>query len=60
MIEIFKNLTDINILEKLPEVLKAGDNAGYLTEEGARLLDVSGELFGKIPCILLPCSLLAF
>ena len=45
----FKELTDINILEKLPKVLKAGDNAGYLTEEGARLLDVSGALKAGIP-----------
>lgn len=28
----------------LPKVLQAGENAGCLTEEGAKLLDVSGEL----------------
>ncbi|WP_163538350.1 FGGY-family carbohydrate kinase [Gracilibacillus sp. YIM 98692] len=33
----------------LPEVLVAGENAGTLTEEGAKLLDVSGELSAGIP-----------
>ncbi|MGN8645993.1 xylulokinase [Gracilibacillus sp. HCP3S3_G5_1] len=33
----------------LPEVLVAGENAGTLTEEGARLLDVSGDLQAGIP-----------
>lgn len=37
-------LTDI-----LPEVRIAGENAGYLTEEGARRLDVSGHLKAGIP-----------
>ncbi|WP_058306140.1 xylulokinase [Gracilibacillus massiliensis] len=32
-----------------PEVLVAGENAGYLTEDGAKLLDVSGELKAGIP-----------
>lgn len=32
------------IQELLPKVLAAGENAGCLTEEGARLLDPSGEL----------------
>lgn len=35
--------------ELLPEVLVAGDNAGTLTEEGAKLLDVTGELAAGIP-----------
>ena len=35
--------------EILPEILLAGDNAGCLTEEGARLLDTSGELEAGIP-----------
>ena len=30
--------------EILPTVLQAGDDAGCLTEEGARLLDPSGKL----------------
>lgn len=33
----------------LPEVLVAGEQAGTLTEEGARLLDVTGTLTGPIP-----------
>ncbi|MFC0214621.1 xylulokinase [Paenibacillus chartarius] len=33
----------------LPQVLVAGDDAGVLTEEGAKLLDVSGELQAGIP-----------
>ncbi|WP_175638408.1 xylulokinase [Metabacillus schmidteae] len=33
----------------LPNVLLAGENAGVLTEEGAKLLDVTGELQAGIP-----------
>ena len=33
----------------LPKVLVAGENAGTLTEAGAKLLDVSGELEAGIP-----------
>ena len=33
----------------LPKVLSAGENAGCLTEEGAKLLDVSGNLKAGIP-----------
>lgn len=33
----------------LPEVLVAGEEAGVLTEEGAKLLDVSGQLQSGIP-----------
>ncbi len=33
----------------LPEILLAGENAGTLTEEGAKLLDVSGNLKAGIP-----------
>lgn len=32
-----------------PKVILAGDNAGALTEEGARLLDVTGQLKAGIP-----------
>ncbi|MDR0654303.1 MAG: hypothetical protein LBG12_13500, partial [Synergistaceae bacterium] len=39
-----RSLTDI-----LPKVLTAGDDAGLLTEEGARLLDPSGHLEPGIP-----------
>ena len=35
--------------EILPQVLCAGDDAGALTEAGAKLLDVSGELEAGIP-----------
>lgn len=35
--------------EILPKVVVAGENAGYLTEEGARLLDISGNLEAGIP-----------
>ena len=37
-------LTDI-----LPQVLVAGEKAGTLTEEGAKLLDVSGKLCAGVP-----------
>lgn len=33
----------------LPKVLNAGENAGFLTEEGAKLLDVSGNLQAGVP-----------
>lgn len=33
----------------MPKVLVAGENAGVLTEEGAKLLDVSGNLAAGIP-----------
>ena len=37
------------IQDILPEVLAAGDDAGVLTEEGARLLDPAGNLSAGIP-----------
>lgn len=40
---------DWKITDILPKVLVAGENAGYLTEEGAKLLDVSGKLNAGIP-----------
>ena len=40
---------DWNITDILPKVLVAGDKAGTLTEEGAKLLDVSGKLKAGIP-----------
>ncbi len=40
---------DIDLKEILPKVLLAGENAGYLTDEGAGLLDVSGNLKAGIP-----------
>lgn len=44
----YKNLP-WKLQEILPEVLVAGENAGVLTEEGAKLLDVSGQLEPGIP-----------
>lgn len=38
-----------NLESILPKVLSAGENAGTLTEEGAKLLDISGELEAGIP-----------
>ena len=53
MIEKFDNLTDNvypwKIKDLLPKVLLAGENAGTLTEEGAKLLDTSGKLKAGIP-----------
>lgn len=42
---------EVNFEDLLPKVLVAGENAGVLTEEGAKLLDVSGKLkSGAILC----------
>lgn len=41
-----------NIRQLLPDILVAGDDAGYLTKEGALLLDPSGIL--KPGCMLCP------
>lgn len=54
MIQQFNTLVDTKNLpwkleDILPEVLVAGENAGTLTEEGAKLLDVTGELQAGIP-----------
>lgn len=40
---------DKPVLSLLPEVLTAGINAGTLTESGAKLLDISGNLKAGIP-----------
>lgn len=56
MLEKFSELDDVksldwNIIDILPEVLLAGDNAGVLTEEGAKLLDPDGNLQpGAVMC----------
>ncbi|MCI7605285.1 MAG: FGGY family carbohydrate kinase [Spirochaetales bacterium] len=42
------------IYDILPRILKAGEIAGYLTKEGSRILDVSGELMPGIP--FCPCE----
>ena len=54
MLEQFAALENVkafhwNIEEILPSVLVAGENAGFLTEEGAKLLDVSGKLQAGCP-----------
>ncbi|MCR5078538.1 MAG: ATPase [Bacilli bacterium] len=55
MVETFAKLSDGSLSHKitdiLPRPLKAGENAGYLTKEGAALLDPSGEFGGNIPLV---------
>lgn len=55
MVEKFDKLVDgkypWKLKDLLPAVLKAGDKAGVLTEEGARLLDVSGNLRRESLCV---------
>lgn len=46
---IGKNAFPWSLNEILPEVLVAGQSAGVLTEEGAKLLDPSGETKAGIP-----------
>ena len=54
MVEKFNNKTGLDLLALLPEIRNAGENAGYLTKEGALYLDPSGELQSGIP--LTPCE----
>ncbi len=54
MMEKFDRLTapcgyPWKLQEILPKVLTAGERAGVLTEEGAKLLDISGQLTAGIP-----------
>ncbi|GHU42682.1 ATPase [Spirochaetia bacterium] len=54
MIKLFNGLIDgkkftWKLPGILPEVLRAGENAGALTQEGAKLLDPSGRLQAGIP-----------
>lgn len=54
MVDKFNNLVapygfSWKLEDILPKVLLAGENAGYLTEEGARKLDVSGNLKAGVP-----------
>jgi sugar (pentulose or hexulose) kinase len=54
MVELFNQQLDPEkipwkLQDILPEVLTAGDAAGELTDEGARLLDPSGKLQAGIP-----------
>ena len=54
MLDKFSKLPEVskydwNICDILPKSLVAGEEAGILTEEGARLLDPTGELQAGIP-----------
>jgi sugar (pentulose or hexulose) kinase len=54
LLETFNHLPEVekyslNVEKLLPKVLVAGENAGFLTPEGAKKLDVSGNLQGGIP-----------
>ena len=50
MLEKFGGIVpNIKISEILPDVLSAGENAGTLTEAGAKFLDPTGELKAGIP-----------
>lgn len=54
MVKKFDSICEIkalpwNILDILPRVATAGENCGYLTKEGAALLDVSGNLQSGVP-----------
>jgi sugar (pentulose or hexulose) kinase len=54
LLETFNHLPEVekyslNVDKLLPKVLVAGENAGFLTPEGAKKLDVSGNLQGGIP-----------
>lgn len=42
----FRQKTGRDIIELLPEIMVAGENAGTLTQEGARFLDPTGTLKG--------------
>lgn len=44
MLQKFRTLTGVDLRAILPQVLPAGADAGVLTEEGAKLLDPSGDL----------------
>lgn len=45
----FKKLTNLDVNEIFPKVLAAGKPAGSLTAEGAKFLDVAGDLESGIP-----------
>ncbi|MCQ2506993.1 MAG: ATPase [Lachnospiraceae bacterium] len=49
-----ENYGGLSISKVLPKVLVAGENAGYLTEEGAKRLDRSGKL--EKGCPVCPCE----
>lgn len=50
-IKKYNELVDVDIKSLLPEVMFAGENAGVLTEEGAKYLDPAGNLqAGAVLC----------
>ena len=49
MLDQFNALTGLDAARLLPAVLAAGQDAGALTDEGAKLLDPSGRLKAGIP-----------
>lgn len=49
MLSKFEKLTGIDITDIFPEVLVAGENAGMLTDAGAKLLDPEGDLLPSVP-----------
>ena len=54
MVEKFDALTGKSLRAILPKVLTAGDNAGNLTEDGAKFLDPAGDLKAGVP--IAPCE----
>lgn len=49
MADKFEQLVHIDVRKIMPKVLKAGDDAGFLTREGALLIDPDGDLKEGIP-----------
>ncbi len=49
MADKFEKLAHIDIRKIMPKVLKAGDEAGFLTKEGALFIDPDGDLKEGIP-----------
>ena len=54
MVSKFNELTGGDLLSILPKVLAAGEDAGTLTEDGAKFLDPAGDLKAGIP--IAPCE----
>ena len=54
MVQKFNALTGMNLRAILPKVLMAGENAGTLTEAGARFLDPTGTFQAGVP--VAPCE----
>lgn len=49
MADKFEQLVHIDVRKIMPKVLKAGDDAGFLTKEGALFIDPDGDLKEGIP-----------